>query len=73
MVVWPTWTLTVLVSADAAALTALGVTDDERKLAALYGAGRELWQVPITHFSLGLQLAIQGCPTSQVPQPETLP
>jgi uncharacterized repeat protein (TIGR02059 family) len=40
------------VTADAAALTALGVTDDERKkLAALYGAGQELWRVPITHFS----------------------
>ena|GEM_PF-578160 len=40
------------VAADAAALAALGVTDDERsKLAALYGEGQELWRVPITHFT----------------------
>jgi RHS repeat-associated protein len=40
------------VAADAAALAALGVTDDERRqLAALYGEGQELWRVPITHFT----------------------
>ena len=38
--------------ANAAALTALGVADAERKqLAAMYPAGQSLWRVPITHFT----------------------
>ena len=37
---------------DAAALAALGVTDDERqRLASLYTPGQELWRVLIPHFS----------------------
>jgi RHS repeat-associated protein len=33
------------------ALSALGITDDERaKLATLYPVGQELWRVPVTHF-----------------------
>jgi RHS repeat-associated protein len=35
-----------------AALTALGITDEEREaLAGLYGAGKELWRIAISHFS----------------------
>lgn len=38
--------------ADAAALAALNITDEERQqLAALYQPGQELWRVPITHFT----------------------
>ncbi len=41
------------IAADAAALSALGVTDAERQqLATLYPVGQSLWRVPITHFSL---------------------
>jgi RHS repeat-associated protein len=37
---------------DAAKLTALGITTEERsQLAQLYTAGQTLWRVPITHFS----------------------
>jgi RHS repeat-associated protein len=35
-----------------AALTALGITDEERAaLAGVYGAGKELWRMQVTHFS----------------------
>jgi RHS repeat-associated protein len=38
--------------ADAAALAALGVTEDERRqLASLYSPGQSLWRVPISHFT----------------------
>jgi RHS repeat-associated protein len=38
--------------ADAAALQALGITDEERqKLAGLYEPGKSLWRVPVDHFS----------------------
>ncbi|MCP5197341.1 MAG: hypothetical protein H6974_11225 [Gammaproteobacteria bacterium] len=38
--------------ADAAALAALGITDDERaQLATLYPVGRSLWRVSLTHLS----------------------
>ena len=45
---------------DAAALAALGITDDERRrLASLYTPGQELWRVLIPHFTpVGLQLAV---------------
>ena len=37
---------------DAAQLTALGVTAEERaRIATLYTAGQSLWRVPLTHFS----------------------
>jgi hypothetical protein len=37
---------------DATTLAALGVTDDERLLlATAYGAGSQLWRVPVRHFS----------------------
>lgn len=37
---------------DAAALLALGITEEERQqLAALYADGAELWRVPVTHFT----------------------
>ena len=37
---------------DQAALTALGVTDEERlQLGELYAAGQSLWRVPLAHFS----------------------
>ncbi|MBI2566642.1 MAG: hypothetical protein HYV63_06380, partial [Candidatus Schekmanbacteria bacterium] len=39
-------------AADAAALAAIGIGDDERRqLAALYTAGTELWRVPLGHFT----------------------
>jgi RHS repeat-associated protein len=39
-------------TADAKALAALGITDDERRqLATLYKPGQSLWRVPIPHFS----------------------
>ena len=39
-------------AADAAALQALGITDEEReKLAGLYGEGKTLWRMPIDHFT----------------------
>jgi RHS repeat-associated protein len=38
--------------ADAAALSSLGVTDDERAhLATIYVAGQSLWRMPIAHFT----------------------
>ncbi|MCP5526849.1 MAG: hypothetical protein H7A47_08600 [Verrucomicrobiales bacterium] len=38
--------------AGAAALEALGVTEEERaRLAALYAGGKSLWRVPVSHFS----------------------
>lgn len=38
--------------ADAAALHALGISDDERgRLAQLYPAGTQLWRTPVTHFT----------------------
>jgi YD repeat-containing protein len=41
-------------AADAAALAALGITDQEReRLAVLYQPGQTLWRVPISHFSPG--------------------
>ncbi len=40
------------IAANAAALTALGVTNEERsRLALLYAAGQTLWRVPMTHFT----------------------
>lgn len=64
------------VVADAATLSALGVTDAERqRLAALYPAGQSLWRVPITHFTpwdynwpYGLPAGAQA---PQQPAPET--
>jgi RHS repeat-associated protein len=39
-------------AADAAALTALGVTDQERaRLAQLYTPDQTLWRIPVTHFT----------------------
>jgi len=39
-------------AADAAALSALGITVEEQaKLASLYTAGQSLWRVPVEHFS----------------------
>lgn len=38
--------------ADAAALAALGITDEERRqVAGLYPVGTKLWRVPVTHFT----------------------
>ncbi|HUF17351.1 MAG TPA: Ig-like domain-containing protein, partial [Thermoanaerobaculia bacterium] len=40
------------IAADNAALTALGITDEEReKLAQMYGTGQSLWRTTVTHFS----------------------
>lgn len=40
------------VADDASTLTALGITDDERRqLATLYAVGQSLWRVPVTHFT----------------------
>ncbi|MEK7298911.1 MAG: Ig-like domain-containing protein, partial [Candidatus Margulisiibacteriota bacterium] len=40
------------IAADAAALSAIGMTSEERaKLAALYLPGQSLWRVPVTHFT----------------------
>ncbi|MCK5179837.1 MAG: hypothetical protein KAR32_09930, partial [Candidatus Omnitrophica bacterium] len=40
------------VADDAAALGALGITDEERaQLASLYAPGQSLWRVPVEHFS----------------------
>lgn len=65
-------------AANAAALTALGVTDQERtRIALLYPAGQTLWRMPITHFSTwdanwgwepDCNPAAQSCQPSQ-PQP----
>ncbi|MBI5150613.1 MAG: PASTA domain-containing protein, partial [Candidatus Omnitrophica bacterium] len=40
------------IAADAAALSAIGMTTEERaKLATLYSFGQTLWRVPVTHFT----------------------
>jgi len=39
-------------AADAAALTALGISDAERtRLATLYTAGNSIWRIPVSHFT----------------------
>ncbi len=58
------------VAATAAALTALGVTDQERtRLATLYAAGQTLWRVPITHFTPWDCNWPYGPPADAVPPP----
>ena len=55
---------------DAAALAALGVTDEERAhLAQLYTPGQTLWRVPITHFSAWDFNWPFGPPPGAVPPP----
>ncbi|MCK4945722.1 MAG: hypothetical protein KAS59_05625, partial [Alphaproteobacteria bacterium] len=40
------------IAADAAALSALGITDEERvQLASLYAPGQSLWRSPVEHFT----------------------
>ncbi|MCK5082538.1 MAG: hypothetical protein KAR31_06490, partial [Candidatus Omnitrophica bacterium] len=40
------------IAADAAALSALGITDEERvQLASLYAPGQSLWRAPVEHFT----------------------
>jgi len=56
----------------AAALAALGISDDERaQVAALYAPGQALWRVPIRHFSIPDFNYALGLPTDA--RPPTVP
>jgi RHS repeat-associated protein len=55
-----------------AALAALGITDEEREaLAGVYGAGKELWRIQVTHFSAwDHNWGVGPPPGSHPPRPE---